>query len=102
MDPTFFPKAMLRQMIAAGVDIGGMEAQVGSVGKSLRGTIHHNKWDVRDPVDNKIVVPYTFHADFPETFKNAALAAWERMNSDLGCVKTVYVPEEQVTPAGAP
>ena len=42
-DPTYYPKEILRKMIANGIDIAGMDAITGTVGGSGRGTIQHFK-----------------------------------------------------------
>merc|ERR1719454_1667822 len=73
-----------------------------SPGASGRGLVDHLKWTERDPVDNKIIIPFTFHADYPANFKAAAIAAYEKMNNDLGCIKTKYIDEALVSSAGAP
>ena len=58
------------------------------------------QWDVIDSSDGKIVIPYTFQADFPwKTQVNQAIA---NMNEDLGCVKIVLVPEADVSTTSAP
>ena len=58
------------------------------------------RWNETDAEDGKIVVPYTFHANFP--WREEVNAAISEMNDDLGCIKIVHVPEEQVSMNGAP
>ena len=64
-----------------------------------RGLTDHTKWTERDPVDNKIIVPYSFHADYPADFKAAAIAAYDKMNNELGCIKTKFIDESLVSTA---
>ena len=82
-------------MASDGVDVSGLQAITGMYNNkpdlAARGLTKSAKWDDRDPTDNKIVVPYSFHKNYPDDYKAAAIAAYERMNSDLGCIKLKYV-----------
>ena len=99
----FYPKSLLQLMANSGVDISGFQPIQGKVNgdEDSRAIVSTaSKWSEIDAADDKIIVPYTFHADFPwKTEVNFAVA---EMNEDLGCVKVVLVPEAEVTTANAP
>lgn len=62
-----------------------------------RGTLvdaYANEWSVRDPADNKIVIAWSVEQGYPWTEKTIQIM--ERMGRDLGCLKTVYVPREEL------
>ena len=82
----FYPKAILREMAASGVDISEFPAIVGKIDSRNRAIVSTiNKWEIVDSSDGKIVVPYTFHTNFP--WKTEVVNALADMNDDLGCVK---------------
>ena len=45
--------------------------------------------------DNKIIVPYSFEANYP--WEQVTVDALSRMNRDLGCMKLVYVPRAELS-----
>ena len=81
-------------MAEDGVDVSGFQVITGMYSRtgSARGLSNKpTKWDDRDPVDNKIIVPFSFHKNYPDDFKAAAIDTYEKMNNDLGCVKLKHV-----------
>ena len=98
-DDLFYPKSRLKQMASDGVDISSFQAITGMFSDEsklgTRGVTKSTNWDDLDPNDNKIVVPYSFHKDYPEDFKAAAIFTYEKMNSDLSCIKLEYVDSEE-------
>ena len=101
-DDVYYPKHMLKFMADNGHDVSGLKPIPGRIDMpdpeigAGKGLVNHNKWNVRDPVDNKIVVPFSFMSGYPATYRQAAIDATTRMNEDLGCLKTVFVPEEEL------
>ena len=85
-------------MAADGVDVSGFQTITGmysSSDLSARGLSNKpSKWDGRDPVDNKIVIPFSFHKNYPDDFKAAAMTAYENLNKDLGCIKLKYIESD--------
>ena len=80
-----------------GVDISNLTVADEPV-KLARGTLtasYANEWSVRDPVDNKIVIAWSVEEGYPWTEKTIKIM--ERMGQDLGCLKTVYVPREELS-----
>ena len=73
-------------MAANGIDISEFPAIVGKIGGKNRAIVSTiNKWQEVDSSDGKIIVPYTFHTNFP--WKTEVVNALTDMNEDLGCVK---------------
>mgnify|MGYP000068844538 CR=1 FL=1 len=52
--------------------------------KRTRGFVTHTKWTVTDPTDGKIVIPFSFHQDFPTEDETKVIDIMARMNDDLG------------------
>ena len=82
----FFRKATLRHLAEQGVDLS--RARFFDSGRSPlnRALVNHNRWFNRKEVQgqNKIIMPWAFHEDFPQKDKVRQIVA--RMNQDLGCV----------------
>ena len=89
-DDVFYPKAFLRHLASKGVDISQFNAIQGAIdeGDESRAIVSTAAlWDEIDSNDGKIIVPYTFHVNFPwQSEVNIAVAS---MNLDLGCVKVM-------------
>merc|ERR1712048_41639 len=55
-------------------------------------------WHAED-TDGKIAIPFSFHRSFPENDQEKVIKAMKRLNDDLGCLKTIYVPKEDLLDA---
>ena len=102
-DDVFYPKSLLKKVAADGGDVSGLPVITGTYSESSTFSARalsneFFKWDVRDPADNKIVVPYGFHANYPINYKYRVIDILEKMNSDLGCIKTKHVPNYSKPP----
>ena len=58
--------------------------------KLSRSITTSTRWSVID-ADGKIAIPFSFHATFPVADQAKVVEVMARMNSDIGCLKTIYI-----------
>merc|ERR1712123_557388 len=89
-------RATAVQLESQGVDTSNLTIADDKVptGQGSLVDAYANEWSVRDPADNKIVIAWSVEDNYPWTEKTIAIM--ERMGRDLGCLKTVYVPREEL------
>ena len=68
-DDVYYPKNMLKFMANNGQDVSGLKPIPGRIDMpdeigAGKGLVNHSKWNVRDPTDNKIVVPFSFMSGY--------------------------------------
>ena len=92
----FYPKSLLKKIAADGGDVSGLPVITGTYSDpasfSARGLMNDNsQWDERDPTDNRIIIPYSFHRTYPQEQKFDVILALRKMNDELGCIETKWI-----------
>ena len=94
-DEVHYPRRVLDELSAAGVDVTGWKEAVLMEGKKeQRGITVANKWHETTDA-GKIAIPYSFHAS-AVAFEAEIDDAMTAMSKDLGCMETVKVPHAQL------
>ena len=65
--------------------------------KTARGlTTFAGGWSSQKDENDKIIIPFAFHADYPPDKRAIAIKYMEEMNVDFGCVVTRYIREAEL------
>lgn len=86
----YYRKEDLKKLAQHGIDLSGVKVFEEKKDQN-RALVDHEQWSTTMDVDghNKIVMPWAFHANFPEKEKVRDII--KKMNQDLGCVANIEV-----------
>ena len=73
----------------------GIKTHGEKIDRKKRGLQSETKWTATDS-DGQIAIPFSFHANFPSLSRAKVIETMAGMNTDIGCLKTFYIPEENL------